>query len=135
MARSWCGGRTARSPQTAEHILLARQVGVPAIVVFLNKCDMVEDAELLELVELEVRELLKSYQFPGTPIAVIKDRAAGVERRREVGKTIDELMKPSTRTCPLPERDIDKAFAMRSRISSRFPAAAPWSQGAWSAAK
>src|SRR6266516_2998511 len=59
-------------PQTREHILLARQVGVPAIVVFLNKCDMVEDAELLELVELEVRELLKSYQFPGDKIPVIK---------------------------------------------------------------
>src|SRR5215472_13475542 len=62
-------------PQTREHILLARQVGVPAIVVFLNKCDMVEDAELLELVELEVRELLKSYQFPGDKIAVIKGSA------------------------------------------------------------
>src|SRR5260370_26751865 len=59
-------------PQTREHILLARQVGVPAVVVFLNKCDMVEDAELLELVELEVRELLKSYQFPGDTIAVVK---------------------------------------------------------------
>src|ERR1700686_1196706 len=59
-------------PQTREHILLARQVGVPAIVVFLNKCDMVEDAELLELVELEVRELLKSYQFPGDDIPVVR---------------------------------------------------------------
>src|SRR5438034_9591293 len=62
-------------PQTREHVLLARQVGVPAIVVFLNKCDMVEDAELLELVELEVRELLKSYQFPGDSIAVIRGSA------------------------------------------------------------
>src|SRR5258708_23916525 len=62
-------------PQTREHILLARKVGVPAIVVFLNKCDMVEDAELLELVELEVRELLKSYQFPGDTIPVIKGSA------------------------------------------------------------
>src|SRR6202158_3529879 len=62
-------------PQTREHILLARQVGVPAVVVFLNKCDMVEDAELLELVELEVRELLKSYQFPGDTIPVIKGSA------------------------------------------------------------
>src|SRR2546430_8370994 len=59
-------------PQTREHILLARQGGVPAVVVFLNKCDMVEDAELLELVELEVRELLKSYQYPGVSIAVVK---------------------------------------------------------------
>src|SRR6202162_4237408 len=62
-------------PQTREHILLARPVGVPAIVVFLNKCDMVKDAELLELVELEVRELLKSYQFPGDTIAVVKGSA------------------------------------------------------------
>src|SRR5881394_2526698 len=62
-------------PQTREHILLARQVGVPAIVVFLNKCDMVEDAELLELVELEVRELLKTYQFPGHTIAIVRGSA------------------------------------------------------------
>src|SRR6266404_9741929 len=62
-------------PHTREHILLARQVGVPAIVVFLNKCDMVEDPELLELVELEVRELLKSYQFPGDTIAIVRGSA------------------------------------------------------------
>src|ERR1700716_2688815 len=62
-------------PQTREHILLARQVGVPAIVVFLNKCDMVEDAELLELVELEVRELLKTYQFPGDKIPIVRGSA------------------------------------------------------------
>jgi len=74
-------------PQTREHILLARQVGVPAIVVFLNKCDMVEDAELLELVELEVRELLKSYQFPGDTIAVCaRFGAASVEWRCGMGK-------------------------------------------------
>ena len=74
-------------PQTREHILLARQVGVPAIVVFLNKCDMVEDAELLELVELEVRELLKSYQFPGDTIAMVRGSgAAGAERRCQVGE-------------------------------------------------
>src|SRR5216683_2051404 len=64
-------------PQTREHILLARQVGLPAIVVFLNKCDMVEDAELLDLVELEVRELLKTYQFPGDDIPVIRGSALG----------------------------------------------------------
>src|SRR5271157_4590397 len=64
-------------PQTREHILLAKQVGVPAIVVFLNKCDMVDDPELLELVELEVRELLKTYQFPGDTIPVIKGSALG----------------------------------------------------------
>jgi len=84
---SGCGATDGPMPQTREHILLARQVGVPAIVVFLNKCDMVEDAELLELVELEVRELLKSYQFPGDTIPVIKGLgAAGAERRRQVGK-------------------------------------------------
>jgi elongation factor Tu len=64
-------------PQTREHILLARQVGVPYIVVFLNKCDMVEDPELLDLVELEVRELLKSYQFPGDQAPVIRGSALG----------------------------------------------------------
>jgi elongation factor Tu len=74
-------------PQTREHILLARQVGVPAIVVFLNKCDMVEDPELLELVELEVRELLKSYQYPGDTIPVIRGSALkALERRSEVGE-------------------------------------------------
>src|SRR6266851_2643543 len=100
-------------PQTREHILLARQVGVPAIVVFLNKCDMVEDAELLELVELEVRELLKSYQFPGDSIPVIKGsalQALNGDARWE--KTIDELMEAVDKNVPLPVRDIDKAFAM-----------------------
>ena len=74
-------------PQTREHILLARQVGVPAIVVFLNKCDVVEDPELLELVELEVRELLKTYQFPGDTIPVIRGSALkALEGRSEVGE-------------------------------------------------
>ena len=74
-------------PQTREHILLARQVGVPAIVVFLNKCDMVDDPELLELVELEVRELLKTYQFPGDTIPVIKGSALkALGRGCEVGE-------------------------------------------------
>jgi len=73
-------------PQTREHILLARQVGVPAIVVFLNKCDMVEDAELLELVELEVRELLKSISFPATRLPWCAVSAAGVEWRCRMGK-------------------------------------------------
>ena len=88
MARSWWWRRrTDRCRRRASTFLLARQVGVPAIVVFLNKCDMVEDAELLELVELEVRELLKSYQFPGDSIAGrARLGAAGLERRREVGK-------------------------------------------------
>src|SRR6202163_415536 len=100
-------------PQTREHILLARQVGVPAIVVFLNKCDMVEDAELLELVELEVRELLKSYQFPGDSIAVIKGSALqALNGDAKWEKAIDELMEAVDKNVPQPVRDIDKPFAM-----------------------
>ncbi len=100
-------------PQTREHILLARQVGVPAIVVFLNKCDMVEDAELLELVELEVRELLKSYQFPGDTIAVVKGSALqALNGDAKWEKSIDELMEAVDKNVPQPVREIDKPFAM-----------------------
>ena len=100
-------------PQTREHILLARQVGVPAIVVFLNKCDMVEDPELLELVELEVRELLKSYQFPGDSIAVIRGSALlALNGDPKWEKTIDDLMEAVDKNVPLPVRDVDKPFAM-----------------------
>jgi len=100
-------------PQTREHILLARQVGGPAIVVFLNKCDMVEDKELLELVELEVRELLKSYQFPGDKIPVIKGSALqALNGDAKWEKTIDELMDAVDKNVPLPVRDVDKPFAM-----------------------
>jgi len=121
-------------PQTREHILLARQVGVPAIVVFLNKCDMVEDAELLELVELEVRELLKSYQFPGDTIPVIKGSALqALNGDAKWEKTIDELMEAVDKNVPLPVRDIDKPFAMPLKTFSRFPDAARWLPGAWSA--
>jgi elongation factor Tu len=100
-------------PQTREHILLARQVGVPYVVVFLNKCDAVEDPELLELVELEVRELLKSYGFPGDQIPVVRGSALGAlngEAKWEA--TIDELMAKVDEYIPLPVRDIDKPFAM-----------------------
>ncbi len=100
-------------PQTREHILLARQVGVPFIVVFLNKCDSVEDPELLELVELEVRELLKTYQFPGDEIPVVRGSALGAlngEAKWEA--TIDQLMAEVDRYVPLPQRDVDKPFAM-----------------------
>src|SRR5215510_13684167 len=80
-------------PQTREHLLLARQVGVPAMVVFLNKCDAVDDPELLELVELEVRELLTAYEFPGDAIPVIRGSALeGLEGDPEAEKQIDELM-------------------------------------------
>ena len=100
-------------PQTREHILLARQVGVPYIVVFLNKCDAVEDPELLELVELEVRELLKSYKFPGDDSSGDARVGAGsAERRREVGEVDPGVDGRVDKYIPLPVRDIDKPFAM-----------------------
>ncbi|MGD2132200.1 MAG: elongation factor Tu [Maricaulaceae bacterium] len=102
-------------PQTREHILLARQVGVPALVVFLNKVDQVDDEELLELVEMEVRELLSSYDFPGDDIPIIAGSAlAAVEGRDEnIGKEkVLELMKAVDEYIPTPERPIDKPFLM-----------------------
>ncbi|GBQ14431.1 elongation factor Tu [Swaminathania salitolerans] len=102
-------------PQTREHILLARQVGVPALVVFLNKVDQVDDAELLELVEMEVRELLSSYQFPGDDIPIIKgsalvtledgDAAIGEDRVLELMEAVDTYI-------PQPERPVDRPFLM-----------------------
>ena len=100
-------------PQTREHILLARQVGVPFIVVALNKVDMVDDPELLELVELEVRELLSQYEFPGDEVPVVRVSALGAlnqEAQWEAG--VEELMKAVDSYVPLPERDIDKPFLM-----------------------
>ena len=100
-------------PQTREHILLARQVGVPAIVVFLNKCDQVDDPELLELVEMEVRELLSSYDFPGDEIPVIKGSALkALEGDEEAKKQILELMDAVDDYIPTPVRDTDKPFLM-----------------------
>ncbi len=102
-------------PQTREHILLARQVGVPALVVFMNKVDMVDDEELLELVEMEVRELLSSYQFPGDDIPIVKGSAlAAVEDRDPVigQDKILELMTQVDAYIPQPERPIDLAFLM-----------------------
>ncbi|MBU6371294.1 MAG: elongation factor Tu [Alphaproteobacteria bacterium] len=102
-------------PQTREHILLARQVGVPALVVFMNKVDMVDDSELLDLVEMEVRELLSSYQFPGDDIPIVKGSAlAAVEGRdAEIGeKKILELMDAVDSYIPQPERPIDLPFLM-----------------------
>ena len=100
-------------PQTREHILLARQVGVPAIVVFLNKVDMVDDPELLELVEMEVRDLLTMYNFPGDSIPVIKGSAlAALEGKPEGEKAIHELMDAVDSYIPQPERQIDKPFLM-----------------------
>ncbi|MFQ5351683.1 MAG: elongation factor Tu, partial [Candidatus Binatia bacterium] len=102
-------------PQTREHILLARQVGVPRIVVFLNKADMVDDAELLELVELEVRELLSDYEFPGDDIPVITGSALKAlenPQDAEATKCISELMEAIDSYIPLPEREVDKPFLM-----------------------
>ncbi|MBP7562409.1 MAG: elongation factor Tu [Candidatus Cloacimonetes bacterium] len=100
-------------PQTREHILLAKQVGVPAMVVFLNKCDLVDDPELLELVELEVRELLSKYGFPGDDIPVIKGSALKSLNGDPEGEAqIQALMDQVDTYVPLPERDKDKAFLM-----------------------
>jgi elongation factor Tu len=100
-------------PQTREHILLARQVGVPAMVVFMNKADAVDDPELLELVELEVRELLSAYEFPGDDIPVIRGSALkALEGDPEWEKTVDELMAAVDSYIPTPERDIEKPFLM-----------------------
>src|SRR5207248_3346477 len=102
-------------PQTREHILLARQVGVPAIVVFLNKCDMVDDKELLDLVELEVRELLTKYKFPGDKIPIIHGSALAAleDKNPELGEqAILKLMEAVDSTIPQPERPLDKPFLM-----------------------
>ena len=100
-------------PQTKEHVLLARQVGVPYVVVFLNKCDAVDDPELLDLVELEVRELLKSYQFPGDDIPVIRGSALGALNGEEKWeKSVEELMEAVDKYVPVPERDVDKPYLM-----------------------
>ena len=103
-------------PQTREHILLARQVGVPRMLVFMNKTDMVDDPELLDLVELEVRELLSQYQFPGDDIPIIRGSALKALESGEPGteetKCIDELMEALDTYFPEPERDVDKPFLM-----------------------
>jgi elongation factor Tu len=100
-------------PQTKEHVLLARQVGVPSLVVFLNKCDAVEDEELIELVEMEVRELLDKYQFPGDATPVIRGSALGAlngEAKWEA--SVDQLMAEVDRYVPQPDRMVDLPFLM-----------------------
>ncbi len=100
-------------PQTREHILLSRQVGVPSMVVFLNKCDMVDDAELLELVEMEVRELLSSYDFPGDDIPIIMGSALkALNGEAEYEEKINKLMAAVDEYIPLPERPVDQPFLM-----------------------
>ncbi len=110
-----CSAADGPMPQTREHILLARQVGVPALVVFMNKVDMVDDAELLDLVELELRELLSSYQFPGDDIPVIRGSAlcALEDREKAIGHdAILKLMEAVDAYIPQPERPVDQPFLM-----------------------
>ena len=100
-------------PQTKEHVLLARQVGVPYIVVFLNKCDAVEDEELTDLVEMEVRELLTKYNFPGDDVPVIRGSAlGGLNGEAQWEAKIDELMEAVDKNVPMPARAIDRPFLM-----------------------
>ena len=102
-------------PQTREHILLSRQVGVPFIIVFMNKCDMVDDEELLELVEMEVRELLSKYEFPGDDIPVIRGSALQAlenSEDEEKAKCIWDLMNAVDEYIPVPDRPVDKPFLM-----------------------
>ena len=109
------GADDGAMPQTREHILLARQVGVPAIVVFLNKCDMVDDEELIELVEMELRELLDKYEFPGDDIPIIHGSALKALENptdADAAKCITELMDAIDSYIPEPERDVDQPFLM-----------------------
>ncbi len=109
------GADDGAMPQTREHILLARQVGVPAMVVFLNKCDMVDDEELIELVEMELRELLDKYEFPGDDIPIIHGSALKALENPEdadASKCIDELMDAIDSYIPEPKRDVDQPFLM-----------------------
>ncbi|MGO8759654.1 MAG: elongation factor Tu, partial [Terracidiphilus sp.] len=100
-------------PQTKEHVLLARQVGVPCIVVFLNKCDAVEDGELIDLVEMEVRELLSKYQFPGDDLPVIRGSALGaLNGEPQWEAKVEELMEAVDKYVPRPERSVDLPFLM-----------------------
>src|ERR671925_240096 len=100
-------------PQTREHILLARQVGVPAIVVYLNKVDLVDDPELLDLVEMEIRDLLNKYQFPGDTTPVVRgSSSAALAGTPEGEKSIQELLEAVDKHVPLPVREVDKPFLM-----------------------
>jgi elongation factor Tu len=103
-------------PQTREHVLLARQVNVPHMVVYMNKCDMVDDEELLDLVELEIRELLSQYEFPGDDIPIVRGSALQALESEDAdsaeSKSIWELMEACDTTIPVPEREVDKDFLM-----------------------
>src|SRR5881409_1778631 len=117
-------------PQTREHILLARQVNVPAIVVFLNKCDLVDDAELLDLVELEVRELLSKYEYPGDDIPVIRGSAlkAIAGDKAWVGK-VEELLTALDQHIPVPKREVEKPFLMPVEDVFSITGGARWRRG------
>ena len=108
-----CAATDGPMAQTKEHILLAKQVGVPALVVALNKCDMVDDEEIIELVEMEIRELLSSYDFPGDDIPVVQvSGLKAIEGEAEWEAKIEELMAAVDESIPEPEREIDKPFLM-----------------------
>ena len=108
-----CAATDGPMAQTKEHILLAKQVGVPALVVALNKCDMVDDEEIIELVEMEVRELLDSYDFPGDDIPVVQvSGLKALEGEAEWEAKIEELMAAVDEAIPEPEREVDKPFLM-----------------------
>merc|ERR1711904_557320 len=108
-----CAATDGPMAQTKEHILLAKQVGVPALVVALNKCDMVDDEEIIELVEMEIRELLDSYDFPGDDIPIIQvSGLKALEGDSTWESKIEELMKAVDSSIPEPEREVDKAFLM-----------------------
>ncbi len=108
-----CAATDGPMAQTKEHILLAKQVGVPALVVALNKCDMVDDPEIIELVEMEIRELLDSYDFPGDEIPIVQvSGLKAIEGEADWEGKIDELMKAVDESIPEPEREVDKPFLM-----------------------
>ena len=119
-------------PQTREHVLLARQVNVPAVVVFLNKTDQVDDPELIELVELELRELLSEYEFPGDDIPIIKGSALNALNNpddEEGTKCIMELVEAIDSYIPEPERDVDKPFLMPVEDVFSIRVVVQWVQG------
>jgi elongation factor Tu len=124
-----CSAADGPMPQTREHILLARQVGVPYIIVFLNKCDMVDDEELLELVEMEVRELLSKYDFPGDDVPIIKGSALkALEGDQRNGRSLHHGAWPTRWTATSRRRSAPSTSpsCCRSKTSSRSPVAAPW---------
>ena len=123
-----CAATDGPMAQTKEHILLAKQVGVPALVVALNKCDMVDDEEIIELVEMEIRELLSSYDFPGDDIPVVQvSGLKAIEGEAEWEAKIEELMAAVDSSIPEPEREVDKPFLMA--VEDVFSITGSWHRG------